>query len=202
MAAQGIQWRTRAGAVVPLQKGRGSWMSRIEEDAVVKTLLTGVLVIALVLAVAACGGAEDKAAEEIGEAIGGNVEIDDDTVTITTDEGEATISGGEGALAEGFPEEFPIYDGATVKASAAVESGGKTQYSATLSTSDSVTDVYDWYKSELSSDGWAIENDMHISTGEGESAVLAAKKSGMEAAATIAQDDGATAIVIALMVEG
>jgi hypothetical protein len=170
----------------------------------VKTLLTGMLVVLLALALASCGG--DKAAEELsekvaGEAIGGDVEVDNDTVTITTDEGEATISGGDGALAEGFPEEFPIYDGASVRASASVETGGKTQYSATLGTSDPVSDVYDWYKSELSSGGWTIENDMHITTGEGESAVLSAKKSGMEAAATIAEDDGETAIVITLIVE-
>jgi len=168
---------------------------------VVKTLLTGILVVLLALALAGCG---DKAAEEItekvaGDAIGGDVEVDDETVTITTDEGEATISGGEGALAEGFPEEFPIYDGATVKASAVVETGGKTQYSATLGTSDPVGDVYDWYKSELSSNGWTIQNDMHVTTGDGESAVLAAKKGGMEAAATIAEDDGDTTVVITLI---
>jgi len=171
----------------------------------VKTLLTAMLIVVLAFALASCGG--DKAAEELsekvaGEAIGGDVEVDDDTVTITTDEGEATISGGEGALAEGFPEEFPIYDGASVKASAAVETGGQTQYSATLGTSDPVSDVHEWYKSELSSDGWTIENDMLISTGDGESAVLSAKKSGMEAAATIAEDDGATAVVITLIVGG
>jgi len=167
----------------------------------VKTLVTGVLVVLLALALAGCGG--DKAAEEIteqvaGEAIGGDVEVDDDTVTVTTDEGQATISGGEGALAEGFPEEFPIYDGATVKASAAVETGGATQYTATLGTSDPVGDVFDWYKSELSSNGWSIENEMRVSTGEGESAVVSAKKDGMEAAATIAEDGGETAVVITL----
>ena len=55
-------------------------------------------------------------------------------------------------------------------------------------------------KSELSSGGWSITNDMRISTGDGESAALGAKKSGMEAAATIGGDDGETVVVITLAV--
>ena len=150
-------------------------------------LVVGMLVVAIALALGGCGG--------------GDVEVDEGSVTVTTDDGTATISGGEGALAEGFPEEFPVYDDADVESSAVVNVDGRAQYTAVLVTSDPVADVYAWYKTELPSNGWTIVNDAQISTADGATSMLSAKRDGMEANMGVIQKDGGTEIAVTLMVQ-
>ena len=150
-------------------------------------LVVGMLVVALALALGGCGGDD--------------VEVDEGSVTVTTDDGTATISGGEGALAEGFPEEFPVYDDADVESSAVVNVDGRAQYTAVLVTSDPVADVYAWYKTELPSNGWTIVNDAQISTADGATSMLSAKRDGMEANMGVIQKDGGTEIAVTLMVQ-
>ena len=154
-----------------------------------KRLLIGVFVIALALALAGCGG------DDV------DVKVDEDSVTVTTDDGTATIAGGEGALAEGFPEEFPIYDDADVEVSAVAKGDGEAHYSAALVTSDSVADVYAWYKTQLPSKGWTIENDAQTSTADGATSMLSAKRDGMEANVDITQRDAETVIAVTLITQ-
>jgi hypothetical protein len=154
---------------------------------VLKRLLIGVFVVALALALAGCGSDD--------------VKVDEGSVTVTTDDGTATIAGGEGALAEGFPKEFPVYDDADVESSAVVKADGQAHYSAALVTSDSVADVYSWYKTELPSNGWTIENDAQISTADGATSMLSAKRDGMQANAGIAQGDGETVIAVTIIIQ-
>jgi hypothetical protein len=149
-------------------------------EAVVNRVLMGIVVIVLALALVACGG-------------------DEESVTVTTDDGQATISSGEGKLAEGFPEEFPIYD-ADVDGSAVIDVNGQAQYTAVLITSDSVDDVYKWYKSELPSEGWTIVNDAQVNTGDAATSMLAAERNGATANMGVTQTDRGTEIAITLTV--
>ena len=152
-------------------------------------VLMGIVVIVLALAVFGCGG-DEKSAE---------VDVDENKVTVTTDDGQATISGGEGKLAEGFPEEFPIYD-ADVDGSAVIDVNGQAQYTAVLITSDSVDDVYNWYKSELPSEGWSIVNDAQVSTGDAVTSMLEAERNGAKVYIGVNQTDRGTEIAITLTV--
>ena len=154
-----------------------------------KRLLIGVFVIALALALAGCGS------DDV------DVKVDEDSVTVTTEDGTATIEGGEGALTEGFPKEFPIYDDTDVESSAVVKADGQAHYSAALVTSDSVADVYTWYKTQLPSNGWTIENDAQISTADGATSMLSAKRDGMQANMGIMQKDAGTEIAVTLIVQ-
>jgi hypothetical protein len=140
----------------------------------------GIVVVVLALALVACGD-------------------DEESVTVTTDDGQATISGGEGKLAEGFPEEFPVYD-ADIDSSAVINVNGQAQYTALLVTSDSVDDVYNWYKSQLPSEGWTIVNDAQISTGDGATSMLSAERDGTTANMGVTQTDRGTEIAVTLVV--
>ena len=178
---------TRTGSlrVVPYN---GTGHDQVCKEAVVKRLLiVGMLVVAVALALGGCGSDD--------------VEVDEGSVTVTTDDGTATISGGEGALAEGFPEEFPIYDDADVSSSAVGNVDGRAQYTAVLVTSDPVADVYAWYKTELPSNGWTIENDAQVSTAEGATSMLSVKRDCTARAGIIEQNDGGAEIAVTLMVQ-
>ncbi|HSQ21460.1 MAG TPA: hypothetical protein VLQ52_01490 [Coriobacteriia bacterium] len=172
-----------------------------------KRLLIGALVIVLALGLAGCKSVSDKIGEEIGEeivggAIGGDVEVDDDQVTIETDEGETTIAGGEGVLVDEFPRDFPLYDGASVVTSTYFGAAdGRDQVYAMLSTGDGVDEVYEWYKAELQTGGWSLTNDVDMSTGDSELAQLAAESGTREAAVMVSEGSEGTEIVINVYTE-
>jgi len=172
-----------------------------------KRLLIGAFVIALAFALGGCKSISEKIGEEVGEQIaggivGGDVEVDGDRVTFETDEGQATIAGGEGVLVDEFPKDFPLYDDAKVDTSTFFGSpDGRNQVYVLLSSDDSVNDVYDWYKRKLPSGGWTLTDDVKMSTGDGELAQLVAESGDREAALMINASDGGTQIVINVYVE-
>jgi hypothetical protein len=165
-------------------------------------MLIGLLAVMLVLGLAGCKSASEKIGEEIGEAVvggavGADVEVDEDRVTIETDDGVATIAGGEGMLVAEFPDDFPLYKDADIETSTYFgASDGRDQVYVLLSTGDPVGDVYDWYKSELGQAGWEITQDAKMTTGDGEMAQLAAESDDREAALMINSDGGETQIVV------
>lgn len=164
-----------------------------------KRLLVGALVIALAFALVGCKSTSEKIS---GGVVGGDVEVDEDRVTIETDEGQTTIAGGEGVLVDEFPKDFPLYDDARVETSTSFGSpDGRNQVYVLLSSDDSVSDVYDWYKRKLPSGGWTLTDDVKMSTGDGELAQLVAESGEREAALMIDASDGGTQIVINVYVE-
>ena len=173
--------------------------------AIVNRLPIIVLIFALIVGLTGCQSASDKVGEEIGEAIvggaiGGDVEVDGGSVTIETEDGDVTMSGGEGSLVEGFPGDFPIYDGVTIDSSTKFAGDGQSQYYAMMLTSDEVSEVSDWYKSELASEGWSIESDTTMSTGDGDMTALMVKKGNSEASLSISNTGGETEIVVTVIV--
>ncbi len=155
-----------------------------------RLLIVGTLVIVVALALGGCGD-EEKA---------GEVKVNEGSVTVTTDDGTATLAGGEGRLAEGFPEEFPVYDGAAVQSSTAFDGDGQAQYSAVLVTSDSMADVYAWYETQLPSSGWTIVNAVEVNTADAATSMLSATREGMEANMGVSQGDAGTEVAVTVIV--
>jgi len=64
----------------------------------------------------------------------------------------------ENNLSADFPEDFPIYPGATLKSSSSTETDGKKGISALWITGDSKEKVSEFYKKSLEESGWKITN--------------------------------------------
>lgn len=79
-------------------------------------------VLALGLGLAGCGAAEDKVAEKLSEkaiegAAGGDVDIEDDGLTVTDEDGNQASIGTD--LPEDFPvDDVPLLDGTVISATA------------------------------------------------------------------------------------
>lgn len=153
-------------------------------ELMIKKLLSAGLILALVLGLVGCKSIEDKIGEEIGEEIAGGiigaeVDVDDENVTIETEDGDVSISGDTGEIPADFPDDVPIYDDSDVDSATSVASGGTTTYYVNLTTDDDVQSVYEWYKSEVMDRGWAITSDILMS-GDGQSGQIIAEKDDME----------------------
>jgi hypothetical protein len=148
----------------------------------------------------------DKAAEKLTEsalknATGADVDLDKDggSVKIKTDKGEMEIGATNGKIPDGFPSQFPIYNGAEVKSSmktSSTEEKGKTGFQVAMQTSDSVTKVVDFYKSKLVSSGYEIASSTEIGSG---SASLGVKKGDENIGnVLVMEEDGKTNIIISI----
>lgn len=163
------------------------------------------LAIVLVLGLAGCKSAEEKVAEKITESLlsdsDAKVDIEDggDSITIETDEGETTISGGGDELPDDFPRDFPIDDDYENTGSSSVTGPDATAFYVNLETDDDFDKVYEWYKGELEDEGWEITTDMLISDEE-DSALVSATKDDMDVTMSINETSDGCEIGIMLNV--
>lgn len=150
-----------------------------------KRAFVGVLAMLLVLGLSGCGSISEKIGEKVGEEIagsvvGGEVDVKGDDVTITTEEGDVSITGDTGEIPEGFPDDVPIYDDSEVDSATSMTSDGTTTFYVNLTMEDDVATVYEWYKAEVVDKGWTITSDVLMS-GDGDSGQLVIEKDDMEA---------------------
>ncbi len=160
--------------------------------------MLGLLVAALALAVTGCSAVEDKIGEEvaegiIGSATGTDVEMDDDSVTISGDDGDVTVSGGTEVPKE-FPDDFPLHDTAELDSVSSIESGDEASFFLSMTSSESADDMYEWYKSELDDEGWEIVSDMKTTGDGGTTAIISAKKDNLDGSVTIDATDAGSDI--------
>ncbi len=160
------------------------------------SLFISLLSTAVVLA--GCASVTETATENAMEnmlekQIGGNadVDMDDNGIHVETEEGTFTTGS---KLPEDWPEDAPVYPGATVVYSAtqaAIEGGGGV--SAMLTTSDSADEVTAYYKTQLATDGWT----MQLAGSEAGAHFVSATKGNRSVGISIAgNDDGMTSITI------
>jgi len=140
-----------------------------------------------------CGAILERGAKEAVERESG-VSVDEDSgkVKIETDKGSVEAESGEGKLADGFPSDFPIYEGATVKSSAKATSPQGTVYSATLETADDQSKVAGFYKTTLPKKGYKITNS--VTTAQGTSFMCNED----EAMVVVTEQDAKTQVVITI----
>lgn len=94
-----------------------------------------------------------------------NVDVDtgNGSVTVKTEEGEATASyGNDAQLPEGYPSDLPIYEPSNIVY--AIKTDGKN-FSVTAKTDDDPQKVRDYYKSELPNQGWELEREYSYTQG-------------------------------------
>lgn len=161
-----------------------------------KTLM---IIVIVVIGLIILGGAgyfvqkqftEKTAEKAIEKATGADVDVSDggDKVTIETDEGKVTI--GKEDIPDSFPSDITIYSGSEVTATTETSDGVSVQ----LKTSDSVSTVNSFYKSDLKSNGWTLS----ATATEADSGYIMATKNKKTVVLTITPDtdDNKTVITI------
>jgi hypothetical protein len=100
-----------------------------------KRLLLMVGLLSLLAVASACGGGGEK------------------KVTLPGGDGEVQVTTG-GELPSDFPDDFPIFKGASLTGTVTGEQEGQSGYFATWETDASVQDATDYYKAALDKDPW------------------------------------------------
>jgi len=150
------------------------------------------LCLLLTMSISACGKKTitEKAIEKtIEESMGGqaNVNLDDESVTIETEEGMMQV-GSNTELPADWPEDIYIIDGNITSAS----SHANGIFNVSIETDQSTSDVQAKYEEELKKAGWTMTMTFVV---EG-NVMLGAKKDDRSVSITIGDDEGKTSIVI------
>lgn len=162
----------------------------------IKLVVLCVLALVLVFPLAGCQKVAEKAAQKAVEsATGVKVDQNGDKVTIEGDNGESVeIQGGSSSkLPDNLPSDFPVYDATLISASSVTGSEG-TSFFLSFETDKPVSDVHDWYKTQLPDKGWTVENDMTNTADGQDSALVSAKKGDLGCQVTVIGESGKTTI--------
>jgi len=133
----------------------------------VRTAAIIAIVLVAMLGLVGCQQMAEKAAETaIEKSTGVDVQKNGDNITIETSQGTASISG-DAKLPDGFPTDVPVYQPSSVKAAVTDNSQGKENFLVNLETTDEKAKVFDWYKTELETQGWKTLNTVDTAQGAG-----------------------------------
>ena len=147
-------------------------------------------------------GCQRAAERVVEESAGVRIDDDGDTVTIQTEEGEATISGSDVSMPDDWPSDVPIYPGGELESSTSMRMGDSVQMAVTWTTSDDVTTVYEWYRNELPAAGWEVTGDFSVEQSGQRTANISSSKGSSDANVFIGDEsDGATMFTIQMRIE-
>lgn len=138
----------------------------IKEKKTTKSLPTPLIIIGVVALIGILGfryvykGIKTKisnylVSKSLSKQLGGNVKIEGDgeKVSYKGDGFEFSYDMG-GELPEGFPKDFPIYKGSKLLSKWSSTGEENKSTSIVLETSDAVSKVSDYYKTEIEKSGW------------------------------------------------
>ncbi len=146
-----------------------------------KVIVLSVFLVAVMFVLSGCG---EKAAEKAIETSTGeqaDVDIDNDTVSVNTNEGSMQV-GEEVDLPDDFPSDVYVIDGTITSALQVNENQG---YSVSVTTDESVSNVMDEYEAQLADDGWTISGTMNFGT----SATVVAEKGNRSVSVSASEDE-------------
>lgn len=117
-----------------------------------------------VTALTGCGGVAENvaqnAAEQVAEEVmGGDVEIGDNSMTVTDDEGNEVAVGENISIPDTWPSDVPLYDGGEL-AMVTVQADGSAYAMWTID--EGATDAMDSYSALLESAGYSMEQDANL----------------------------------------
>jgi len=131
------------------------------------------VVAAVGLGLASCGAAVEEATEQaIEQGTGGDVEIDDDGVKVTDEEGNTSAFGSQASVPEDWPSDIPVPDG-TVLSSASYPDGKQV----TVQPDGDALAAYNDIRSQVEAAGYTVRSTTDV--GGSKSTVLF-KPSGAE----------------------
>lgn len=145
--------------------------------------------------------AEEKAAEKMAEkaiesSIGGNAEVDieENSFRIQTEEGEMTMTAGDSVkLPADFPRDVFLYKGANLNTAMELPEG----FNLMFQTKDNPTKVSEAYLAEMEAKGWSKEMSMDM----GEQTMMVFKKDERIVNLSIASHEETTQIALTVAKE-
>lgn len=148
--------------------------------AVVVLLALGVVVLT------GCAKVAEKATEAaVEKATGVKVDQSGENVTVTTDEGEATLSS-EAKLPADFPADVPLYDNATITSAMTNKADEGMTFIVAATSDDDAATIFEWYKKAFEDKGWEIKSTMEVGDSVGG---LSAEKNSQLATLSIGYGD-------------
>lgn len=156
--------------------------------------VVAVLCLAVAFGVAGCKSVAQKAVEQ---ATGVKVEDGGGSVTVKTDEGEATVKSGA-KIPEGFPESVPVYKG-TIEAGSSMAAGASKTFTVVVLTEDDLDTVKEHYLKELPAKGWKIGMTLDTGTEASRGAMISAERDDLALTVTIEEQPGKGARVTLLV---
>lgn len=142
-----------------------------------KTAVLSVTLLIAVMVAAGCGASEKLVEEAMEEATGVEVDQDGDSVTVSTDDGEMTITGEASELPEGFPLE--AYPGAKIESSMTTGQEGAKNFVVSLSSKDAIPEIAAFYEEALQAMGITPEK-MELADDASTSVFLNAKTTDLD----------------------
>lgn len=116
-------------------------------------IVVGVFVLLAILGVALLGVFGAKIGKEIvEEATNTEISQDDGSYKVETEDG--SLEFGSAEIPEDFPQSVAIYTPSTATTSSSMGTQDGNTWTVGFTTQDSVDQVYDFYKSELTVSGW------------------------------------------------
>ncbi len=98
--------------------------------------------------------------EKTGEEVSWDVKGGNGKITTTGKDGESgEIAFGNSDLPEGWPEDFPLYDG-QMGGHSRGEAGNQVNYAVNVISEDSMDEIMSWYKEKLPENGYEITGSM------------------------------------------
>ena len=111
-------------------------------------------------ALSACGQAAEEMAEQAAEqAIGGDVEVNDEGVTVTDDEGNEVAIGEGVSVPDTWPAEVPLFDGGTLQMVSVQADGSAT---AMWLVDGTPTEAAAAYGAALESAGYTADSESNM----------------------------------------
>lgn len=169
----------------------------MDAQRITRVALVLLLTLALVATVSGCQRAAERAVEK---ATGVKVDEDGERVTITGPEGEQAEFGAGASLPEGWPEDHPVYEPATVESSMVFSGDEGTQFTVSVTTGDAFADVLAWYKKAAGDEGWNIESEGTLDMDGVASGYLYLNKGTTNSSVSIAQGDDGDDVMITMIV--
>jgi hypothetical protein len=127
-------------------------------------VLVALAAVVAIVAMSGCGFTVEQAVKSgVESATGVKVDTSGDAVTVTGKDGSSTTVGGK-ELPAGFPSDVPVFEGAITSAMNAKGDKGES-FVVGIDAAAAPAEVAAWYKEQLASAGWTVDNS--VAMGEG-----------------------------------
>lgn len=154
------------------------------------------IIIPAILFIVGAAWVGNKVANEGAETFvestvpGYDVDVDGNNVSLRDGQGNEFSAGSQSSVPEGFPSNVPLYSNDII-ASGRTTVDGKTGWTVTVQTGDSLNDVANGLRSSFSQNGWTIE--MESTSNDG--GFVTALNGGLRASAFYSTADGKSSIL-------